>query len=374
MRLAFNTSHRMVYPFLSHFARGLGVDLGALSAALTARSLAGFFSPLLAWVADSHGRRAGMLFGVLLYALGVGAVVVWPTYPAFFLALVLTSVGYLVFIPSMQAFVGDRVDYAQRGLMMALTELAWSLSAILGVPLMGLLIGRAGWLAPFPLLTVLALLSIVVLARVLPKDKPGPQLQTSLWANLRRIFTYPPALAGLGMVACYSAANECVTFIYGVWVEQSFALSIASLGATALGIGVAELVGEGLVGGFTDRLGKQRAVGIGLALNCLAVLLLPLLGRWLPGALLGLFFFYLSFEFTLVSGIPLMSEVLPPARATLMAAHMAFISLGRAAGDVLAPGLFGLSGITANALAAVGFNLLAVVLLRWVVVAKSSDQ
>ena len=69
-----------------------------------------------------------------------------------------------------------------------------------------------------------------------------------------------------------------------------------------------------------------------------------------------------------------MSEVLPPARATLMAAHMAFISLGRAAGDVLAPGLFGLSGITANALAAVGFNLLAVVLLRWVVVAKSSDQ
>jgi predicted MFS family arabinose efflux permease len=215
VRLAFNTMHRMVYPFLSHFARGLGVDLSALSAALTARSLAGFFSPLLAWVADRHGRRAGMLFGLLLYTLGVGAVVAWPTYPAFFLALVLTGVGYLVYIPSMQAYLGDRVAYAQRGLVMALTELAWSLSAILGVPLMGLLIGRAGWLAPFPLLAVLALLSMLVLARLLPKDSPGPQLQAGLWANLRRIFTYPPALAGLGMVACYSAANECITLSMG---------------------------------------------------------------------------------------------------------------------------------------------------------------
>ena len=80
-------------------------------------------------------------------------------------------------------------------------------------------------------------------------------------------FLLARALAGLGMVACYSAANECITFIYGVWVEQSFALSIASLGATALGIGVAELVGEGLVGGFTDRLGKVASQPVSVAEN-----------------------------------------------------------------------------------------------------------
>ncbi len=371
VRLVFNTMHRMIYPFLSYFARGLGVDLNTMSYALTARSLTGFFSPLLASVADSRGRKAGMLFGLLLFSVGGSLVVFWPIYPVFALSLVVSTAGYLVFVPSLQSYLGDHVSYAQRGLVMALSELAWSISAIVGVPLVGFLIARQGWLAPFPLLVLLGMLSFGLLMRILPRDPAITTAQPNLWANLRRVFTYPPALAGLVMVMLYSTANELVTFVYGVWIEDRFALAIASLGAAALGIGLAELGGESLVGALTDRLGKQRAIAIGLLLNCLAALVLVTFGRWLPGALTGLFLFYLTFEFTLVSGIPLMSEILPPARATLMAAHMALISLGRALGDLLAPRLFTnpwLPGMDVNAWGAILFNLLALLFLRWVVV------
>jgi predicted MFS family arabinose efflux permease len=371
VRLVFNTMHRMIYPFLSYFARGLGVDLNTMSYALTARSLTGFFSPLLASVADSRGRKAGMLFGLLLFSVGGSLVVFWPIYPVFALSLVVSTAGYLVFVPSLQSYLGDHVSYAQRGLVMALSELAWSISAIVGVPLVGFLIARQGWLAPFPLLVLLGLLSFGLLMRILPRDPAITTAQPNLWTNLRRVFTYPPALAGLVMVMLYSTANELVTFVYGVWIEDRFALAIASLGAAALGIGLAELCGESLVGALTDRLGKQRAIAIGLLLNCLAALVLVAFGRWLPGALVGLFLFYLTFEFTLVSGIPLMSEILPPARATLMAAHMALISLGRALGDLLAPRLFTnpwLPGMDINAWGAILFNLLALLFLRWVVV------
>jgi predicted MFS family arabinose efflux permease len=371
VRLVFNTMHRMIYPFLSYFARGLGVDLNTMSYALTARSLTGFFSPLLASVADSRGRKAGMLFGLLLFSLGGSLVVFWPVYPVFALSLVISTAGYLVFVPSLQSYLGDHVSYAQRGLVMALSELAWSISAIVGVPLVGFLIARQGWLAPFPLLVLLGLLSFGLLMRILPRDPAISTAQPNLWANLRRVFTYPPALAGLVMVMLYSTANELVTFVYGVWIEDRFALAIASLGAAALGIGLAELGGESLVGALTDRLGKQRSIAIGLLLNCLAALVLVAFGRWLPGALAGLFLFYLTFEFTLVSGIPLMSEILPPVRATLLAAHMALISLGRALGDLLAPRLFTnpwLPGMDVNAWGAILFNLLALLFLRWVVV------
>ena len=371
MRLVFNTMHRMIYPFLSYFARGLGVDLNTMSYALTARSLTGFFSPLLATVADSRGRKAGMLFGLLLFSLGVCLVVFWPIFPVFAISLVISTAGYLVFVPSLQAYLGDHVSYAQRGLVMALSELAWSISAIVGVPLVGFLIARRGWLAPFPLLALLGLLSFGLLLRILPRDPATPGKHFDGWKNLRQVFTYPPALAGLVMVMLYSAANEMVTFVYGVWIEERFALMIASLGAAALGIGLAELGGESLVGALTDRIGKRRAIAYGLVLNCLAALLLVFLGGGLLGALAGLFLFYLTFEFTLVSGIPLMSEILPPARAMLMAAHMALISLGRAVGDLLAPRLFTnawLPGMDANAFGAILFNLLALLMLRWVVV------
>ena len=370
-RLVFNTMHRMIYSYLPYFARGLGVNLDTMSYALMARSLTGFFSPLLASVADSRGRKIGMLFGLLLFCLGGSLVVFWPVYPVFVASLVLCTAGYLVFIPSLQAFLGDAVSYAQRGLVMALSELAWSISAIVGVPLVGFLIARQGWLSPFPLLVLLGLLAFILLARILPRDPAMTAARPNLFVNLRRVFTYPPALAGLGMAALYTVANELVTVVYGVWVEDKFALAIASLGATALGIGVVELGGESLVALLTDRIGKRRAIAFGVGLNCLAALVLVVFGRWLAGTLVGLLLFYLTFEFTMVSGIPLMSEILPSARATLMATHIAVVSLGRAVGDFLAPRLFvnpWLSGMAANALGAILFNLLALALLRWVVV------
>ena len=46
-----------------------------------------------------------------------------------------------------------------------------------------------------------------------------------------------------------------------------------------------ELSGESLAAAFTDRLGKPRAVSLGLGLNCLAALALPILGSNTTGAI-----------------------------------------------------------------------------------------
>ena len=366
VRVVISTTFRMVYPFLSIFAKGMGVDLRTFSYAVTARSLMGLISPFLASVADSRGRKFGMLIGTLTYTVAISFVVIWPTFTAFFIALSLAFVGYLIFIPSMQAYLGDRVPYEKRGRVLGITEFAWSLSAIIGIPLVGFIIAQNGWLAPFPLIVLLGALSFLLLAWMLPKDMAPKEGETGFLKNLGKVFSYPPAIAALAMAGLYSAANETVTLVYGVWIEQAFALSIASLAATALAIGISEFGGEVLVTMFTDKIGKRKAILIGLIGNCLAALALPFIGRWMVGAMLSLFLFYLTFEFTLVSGIPLMTEILPPARATMMAAHMAVIALGRSVGDLLAPTLFthsAIPGIASNALVAIGFNLLAIIFL-----------
>jgi predicted MFS family arabinose efflux permease len=368
-RVVFNTMTRMIYPFLSIFSAGLGVGLGEMSLALTLRSLSGVAGPFLATAADLRGRKTSMLGGILLFTLGAVLPVIWSTFAAFVLALILTTIGYLVFIPAMQAYLGDQVPYARRGLAIALTEIGWSLSFIIGVPLAGLLLARRGWLSVFPVFTALGLLSLVFFYRILQKDEKKLEGKPSLRMNFSTVFTSPLALAGLASGLLYTTANETVNLIFGVWLEASFGLKITALGLVALGIGLSELGGEALVGILTDRLGKIRAASIGLILNCLAVFVLLLLGRWLSGALVGLFIFYLTFEFTLVSSIPLMSEILPPARATLMAMNISFISLGRALGAFLSPLLYhaGLqNGILFNAIAAILLNLLALLALRWI--------
>jgi DHA1 family inner membrane transport protein len=366
IRLVFNTFFRMIYPFLSIFAKGLGVDLRTISYAITTRSLMGIVSPFLASVADSRGRKTGMLVSTITFTFSICLIVFWPTFPAFFIALSLAMIGYLIFVPSLQAYLGDQVPYKKRGRILGITEFAWSISAIVGVPLVGLIIAHHGWLAPFPLIALLGAMAFILLAWMLPKDPKPAAGNFGFWKNLGIVFSCPAAIAALLMAGLYSAANETITLVYGVWVEQTFALSITSLGATSLAIGISELAGESLVTGFTDRIGKRKALAIGILGNCLATLAFPVIGRWLVGALIALFLFYLTFEFTIVSGIPLMSEILPGTRATMLASHMAIIAVGRSIGDLLAPTLFSLpllKGIGGNALAAIFLNLLALIAL-----------
>jgi predicted MFS family arabinose efflux permease len=357
--------YRMVYPFLPAFSRGLGVDLRVLSLALSIRSGAGVFGSFLAFIADSRGRKTGMLFGLGLFTVGAALMALWPVYPAFVITLVLTILGNFMFIPSMQAYLGDRVAYRRRGLALALTEFAWSLSFIIGVPLVGFLIARWGWLAPFPFLSAMGFLALLLLGWLLPRDPAPAADRPSLLDNLQRVLSYSPALAGVFMGLLFSSANEVVNLVFGVWMEDSFGLKIAALGAASAVIGVSELGGESLVGVLSDRMGKARSVAAGLVLNSLAALALPWLGGSVTGALVGLFLFYITFEFSLVSSIPMMTEVLPVARATLMATFIGATSLGRALGALLAAPIF-TYGIFSSGLAAVAFNLLALVALRFV--------
>lgn len=366
IKILFNTTYRMVYPFLSAFAGGLGLDLSAFSIIFTVRSLSGMLGPFLAPVADRRGRKTSMLLGLGVYVVGAGLVALWPSYPAFFAAVVLTTLANYIFLPAMQAYLGDRVAYSRRGFALAVTETSWSLAFIVGVPLVGLLIGGSGWLAPFPFLAGLGIVALVALARLVPATPPPAQANGSPWQGLGRVLTYGPALAALVLSFAITAANESVNLVFGVWMEDAFGLKLAALGAASAVIGLSELGGESLSGLLADRLGKERAIRAGILLSALSALGLNLLSGSELGAMVGLLFFYMSFEFTIVSCLPLITEVLPEARASLMAANVAAFSLGRAAGSLLAPWLYQGIGFGANTLAALLLNLLALAALGFV--------
>ncbi len=363
LRTVLNTAHRMVYPFLAIFARGLGVDITALSLALTGRSMAGAFVPFVSSVADQRGRRFGMLAGAALFTLGVGLAAVFPSLWTLTAALLLAMLGKYFFDPAMQAYFGDRIPYQRRGLALAMTEMSWSLAFILGVPAMGYLIAHYGWAAPFPTLTFLGLGMFVVIWWMTPHD-PKHAPANSPWANFGVVLRNIPALAGISVALWASAANELVNLIFSVWLEDSFGLQIAALAGASAIIGLSELSGEGLVALLTDRLGKPRALAFGLTGNALACLLLPFIGRTEIGALVGLTLFYITFEFVMVSHIPLMTEILPAARATMLSFNLTGHSLGRALGAFLAAFVYRRFGFFTVALLALVFNLFGLLALR----------
>ena len=120
IKVLFNTTYRMVYPFLSAFSGGLGIDLTAFSVIFATRSFTSVLAPFLAPIADRRGRKTSMLLGMVVFILGAGLVALWPSYLTFFAAVVLTAFGAnSIFLPAMQAYLGDRIPYLRRGRVIA---------------------------------------------------------------------------------------------------------------------------------------------------------------------------------------------------------------------------------------------------------------
>ena len=370
LRTILNTMHRMVYPFLAVFARGLGIQFTTISYLVTARSFFGMVAPILGSIADRRGRKFGMLAGIFLFTIGMLLVAFYPNFVTFGLAILLALVGKYLFDPAMQAYLGDRIPYERRGTAFAITEAAWSLSFIIGVPAMGFLIAKYGWSAPFPLLAGLGLVMFAVVWRVIPRrDEYQPartdqtQDKPDTVKKIREVLTHIPALAGISIAIWASASNEMVNLIFGVWLEDSFGLKIAALAGASAVIGVSELGGEGLVALSTDRLGKPRALMLGLTGNAIALFLLPIIGKTELGALVGLFLFYITFEYVMVSHIPLMTEIMPKSRATLLSFNVAGHSLGRVIGALLATFVYQRFGFVPVAFTAILFNVFALLAL-----------
>lgn len=367
IRMVLNTGFRMIFPFQPIFMQELGIPLGRMTRMLASQSFVGVFSPLLASLADRKGRKFGMLLGLFLFSAGGLLVFLRPAVWSFFVFLLISLLGKSIFDPSMQAYFGDHIPYDRRGMVLAFTEMSWSGAFFLGVPVMGFLLDRVGLLAPFALLTLLGVLGMMVVIFLIPRDPEPEKDRPTVLGNFGTVFSSTAAWAGLILMILICLANQLVNVSFGVWLNDSFALQVTALGGASAVIGVAEFIGEGGVSVISDRLSKKRAVRFGVFASVLSGALLPWLGETQTGAVIGLFLFYLSFEFTIVSAIPLMTGVVPAARATMMALIIASANLGRGLGSLFAAPVFEL-GFQYTAWLAALVNVGAWIALHYVVV------
>ena len=366
-RLVINTSRRFVYPFAPALSRGLGVPVTSITSLIAINQATGLLSPLFGPLSDRWGYRVMMLAGLGLLAIGMIGGGLLPFYGVILIALFLAGLGKSIFDPALQAYVGERVPYHRRGLVIGLAEIAWAGSSLIGVPLAGFLIDRLGWQAPFLVLGGLTILCAVGLAIFMPSDKercPTPITKKGSGQIWRQLSGSPTALWGLGFAFWISLANDNLFVVLGLWLE-SFGLSLTAVGLAASVIGLAELFGEGLTALLADRIGLKRSLLIGLTLSMVSYLLLPFLGATLFLALLSLFFVFLFFEFVIVTSLSLFTEVLPDARATMMSALVAAFSVGRVVGALLGGLVWAGGGLPATGLVSALATALGLTCLWW---------
>lgn len=347
-RTVANMTRRFAYPFIPAIARGLDASVGSVQSILAISWGMGVFSPVFGILSERFGRKPVMIgvLAVMAVVSLLGALV--PQLWAFAFVVVAYGVGKMIFDPALQAYVGDRVPFAQRARAWGAIELSWSGALFIAAPLTGFLLERAGLQPVFVALSLFMCAAIALLILLVPGDRPEKSTVHTPAPRripvLRVLRQRPLAFAALGYSFCLMGAQEIFFINYALWMELSFELVLASLGIVTIVLGLAETVGELLVSAVGDRFGMHRLAFYGAVVAGVGFAIIPYFNSSLALAMVGIFGLFVLLEMAIVASIGLFTEVLPEARSVMMSANISAMSLGRLFGALVGGGLYALTG------------------------------
>lgn len=365
LRFAMDASYRAPLPFITFIALAFGADPASAGWLAVALSAAGLFGPLIGVAEGRLGRRT---MAVLSSGAFIVACLLLPIAPAFGIVLALffaLGVCKALFTPQVQAFIGDVVPYEKRGTAIGIVELSWALSFIIGAPVFGFMVARVAWWAPFVLMGIVALIGLLMTLRYAITRNTTLTAGALDWSGVRMVLGFKPARLLLCFGALISFAHQLMILTYAPYMVQTFGLTPEQLGLASVVLGIADVIAELMTIALVDRIGKRRAV---LASTALYILSLGLVIAWagaLATLLAGLFLVSLTFEFALVASLPVASELVPPARATMMGFVGFVFSFGRIIASLIALPLFALGQITLVMWVALIAVVLALVAFAW---------
>lgn len=368
VRLLLNTGRRFIYPFAPALSRSLDVPLTAITTIIASTQFTSLLGLFTGPLADRIGNRVVMQTGLAVLSIGMLLCGLVAEYWAVFIGLILASLGKTIFDPAIQSFIGKHVPFAQRGRVIGIIETAWAGSTLIGIPAFALIIEHVGLQTSFYVLAFSGAVGWLMISKILPEDEKNTKAQGASVSILSGIFSLFRKRSTAGMLLFgfwISLANDGLFVVYGLWLEESFQVSLVVLGFSTIAIGCAELLGESITALFSDKIGLKRTIIISLCLVIGAYFILPMLGSSLGLALAGMFLVFLFFEIVMVTSFSLSTELVPGARATMMSGFYALSGIGRMVGVLGAGLLWKIGGIQMVAWSSACFTLLGLISLLW---------
>ncbi|MEM7345178.1 MAG: MFS transporter, partial [Chloroflexota bacterium] len=336
---------RSIYPFIPQISAGLGLTVFGFSWLIFARSMVGITAPLFGVLGDKYGQRKVMALGLVSQSIGAAGMVFTPHWWAA-IPITLFGLGTAAFVPTQQAYISNQVSYEKRGRAITSVEISFALTGVITLPIIGWMIDQYGWESPFLILGILGLIAALITWFYLPASSHEVAAQAEATPQLgpRDLIGRPNAIASMGVsLLLFFAFSNFIT-IWGVWLTEDFGFSASDNGLVATRIGLAELVGAALSGLFIDRIGKRLGSIIGFLLIIAGFIGLPIMQPWLGGALAAVILLGGAAEYTIVSLLPLYSDQVPEARATVFAFVGFGSSIGLAVGSPVAASLWERTG------------------------------
>lgn len=300
-----NMGLRLVYPFNTDIAAGLGVSLSTVGAALGAGELTGLASGVVGRDLDRGRFRRWALVACASIAVGGLAMGIGERVIVFAVAFAAVVFGVATITTTAHTWIGAHVPTSKRGRVMGIYETSWAFALLIGAPMAGALIAWLWWWTPFAAVGLAAAVVLGAVVAVVPgrdvssgRHSPEVPLREALTSFTRRAWL----VLLTGIVLTLGAVSSFATF--GAWLKDRHGFTTGSVAALTLALGVAELLGSGGVAVFGDRIGPGRAAIAGSGVMALGAVGM-VIGLDGPTALavMSVVVLFLGFEFAFVANL-----------------------------------------------------------------------
>lgn len=330
-------------------------------------------APVLGALSDRHGRRPVLLLSLCGSALGFAVFGLGGALWVLVLGRVMEGLT-AGSISTLYAYVADTHAPAERGPAFGLLGVAGGLGFMLG-PVLGGLLGQLSLSAPLYGASALALVNAWLVQRYLPESlPPGKRSVRASGGRFNAVAQLAAALRErrlrllFGVVFCFAFGSVVLQSNLAVMLKELLAFGPAAIGFVLAGIGVMDIVSQGLVATWLlPRFGERRVATAGLLINAGGLLLLALLGLFpvLPLLACGIAMFTFGDGLFQPSVSALIADAAPSGRqGEVQGANQAQQSIARMGGPLASAWLYGLHAGAPYAVAATAVLLAAAALGR----------
>jgi multidrug resistance protein len=266
-----------VLPLYAEHFRATPVQIGWLTGIYSGMQI--IFVPILGRLSDRFGRRPILIVSLIGTAVGF-LIMGWATsLTLLFVARVIdgASGGN---IATAQAYIADVSTPENRSRSMGVIGAAFGLGFTFG-PMIGGLLSRISYGAPFFFAAALAALNVVLLYFILPESLSAEyRAQSHARTRLAEVFRHGNARMFATIVATYFftiTGFAIMTTLFALFTEKQFGFDARHTGYVFGFIGILSVILQGgLIGRLIKRFGETALARTGLLLLAIALALLPL--------------------------------------------------------------------------------------------------
>jgi len=259
---------------LDLISRDLHISLSAAGQLITLYSIVFAISgPLLLTATARMERKRLYQCALLVFIVGNVLSMISPNFATMVIARILSAASSAL-ITVLSITMASRMaseEYKARAIGVIFMGVSGSL--VLGVPL-GMMLGNAyGWRAPFVMITVLSVLSLIAIQLLIPKTEPEAAIplrqQLASLKNGKIIFGQ--------LISVLMLTGHLTLYAYLTpFLQETLHLGPSVLSLFYLLFGIAAVLGGGFGGWVTDKFGAEKSILAIVSVFAVIMFLMPL--------------------------------------------------------------------------------------------------